>query len=127
MGAGGPTAARLDPVGDRGVHQMHAARDRARAAALHPRPQGPYDPHRQATVDGSNRRRWRNMDWIERVFHLNLDAGSGAVEMLITVIAGLLLATALVRFGRIGGRAGAPRLRRWVRSARPGGRTGPTG
>ena len=67
------------------------------------------------------------MDWIERFFHLNLDAGSGSVEMLITVIAGLLLATALVRFGRIGGRTGTPRLWRWVRSAGPGGRTGPTG
>ncbi len=66
------------------------------------------------------------MDWIERVFHLNLDAGSGSVEMLITVMAGLLLAAALVRFGRIGGRAGAPRLRRWGRSAPPGGGAGPT-
>ena len=67
------------------------------------------------------------MDWIERFLHLNLDGGSGSAEMLVAVITGLLLAAALVRFGRIGGPARTPPLRRCLRVARSRGRTGPAG
>ena len=54
------------------------------------------------------------MDWIERLFHLSPDGGSGSLE--VGIVAGAAVALAMVIAGAVGIRAA---VKRWVARSTP--------
>lgn len=54
------------------------------------------------------------MDWIERLFHLSPDGGSGSLE--VGIVAGAAVALAMVVAGAVGIRA---EVKRWVARSTP--------